>query len=310
VLVTGPGKSAEKCTPEFRDLCCQVAESVGLGTERLQKSVPRLPFVLARRLDYGGAVRLRDELVTRGAEVAVVGPGETPHSMLLRSVGRKAMAMTPRVYVVMLGMGGVWFNVVRSIPPGGLIIGFAAVLASVPVILGASFARSSTRWQGGAAEELGTNVTRLLATVRDPLIHARMKSVAEAVAVVEENSRMFDETDKTTPDLVRGWAQQTLERAAGLCLALDSARSGRSYAGQTHAASQAEEIRKLDALYTRILELLGTTALQIRELAVRNARALGADAAVDLHQLRSVVSRLADEGEAWREIRQLEGGAA
>jgi hypothetical protein len=146
--------------------------------------------------------------------------------------------------------------------------------------------------------------------VRDPLIHARMKSVAESVAVLVEDIGSNDALSEGDRDAVRSWADETLDRAAGLCLALDTVRSGRGYAVRGGTRRDAEELRELDALYTRTLELLGTTALQIRELAVRTARARGSTAAVDLSELRSIVSRFADESEAWREIRQLEGGSS
>ena len=304
LLVTGPGRPSEKCSPEFRDMCCHVAESVGLEPGPLRKRVPRLPFVLAGRLDYGGAVRLRDEMFSRGAEVAVIGPGEMPRRTLLRSAARKAVAMTPRVYLVMLGMGGAWFNIVRSVPPGGLAIGFAVLLASVPLILTAAFTRPGVRWRTGMAERLGPDLTRLLATVRDPLIHARMKSIAESVASLLEDVPGDRAPDHAAHAELRQWCEQTVDQAAGLCLALDAIRSGRGYATD---GEDAEELRKLDTLYTRTLELLGTTALNIRELAVRSARAQGSRASLDLRELRSIVSRFADEGEAWREIRQLEG---
>ncbi len=307
VLVTGPGRSTEKCTPEFRDLCCHVAESVGLEPGRLRKSVPRLPFVLANRLDYGGAVRLRDELTSQGAEVTVVGPGEERRLTLFRAVGRKAIAMTPRVYLVVLGMGGAWFNIVRSVPPSALVISFAALLASVPLILTAAFARSGTRWDTEHREGRSASLTRLLATVRDPLIHARMKSVAESVATLLEDIDSNDAFPDGDLAAVYSWAEETVDRAAGLCLALDTVRSGRSYAAQNGTPRRADELRELDALYTRILELLGTTALQIRELAVRSARLHGSSAAVNMSELTAIVSRFADESEAWREIRQLEG---
>ena len=66
-------------------------------------------------------------------------------------------------------------------------------------------------------------------------------------------------------------------------------------------------LRDVDALYTRTLELIGRSALDIRELAVRSARAQKSQAALDLRELTSVLSRFGDEGEAWREIRDLEG---
>jgi hypothetical protein len=63
----------------------------------------------------------------------------------------------------------------------------------------------------------------------------------------------------------------------------------------------------MDALYTRTLELIGKSALDVRELSLRFARAQGARTARELNDLAQIVARFGDEGEAWREIRDLEG---
>jgi len=309
LLVTGPGKTGEKVSPEFRDACCEVIGAAGLDPAKMQKQVPRLPFVPARNVDYGGAVRLSDELRSIGATITLVGPGEEGNRTLLRAIGRKALTMTPRVYLVMLTMGAAsWFNIMRSLPPLAVLITALAVFASVPAVLTASFSRASARWRKSLRERAGENVTRLLATVRDPLIHARMKSIAEsarslAAAAAADNS--FSDSEQES---IRQWSEKVVERTAGLCIGLDAARSSRAYSYE--AGATPDILRNVDALYNRTLELIGRSALDIRELAVRSARAQKSQAALDLRELTSVLSRFSDEGEAWREIRDLEGASS
>ncbi len=309
ILVTGPGKTGEKASPEFRDACCEVVAGAGLDPAKMQKHVPRLPFVPARQVDYGGAVRLSDELRSIGAEVTLVGPGEESNRKLLRAIGRKALTMTPRVYLVMLTMGTAsWFNIGRSLPPVAVLIMALAVFASVPAVLTASFSRATARWRESLRQRGGENVTRLLATVRDPLIHARMKGIAESARSLAAEAAADHSFSDAERESIRQWSDEVVERTAGLCIGLDAARSSREYSNDAQAA--ADSLRNVDALYNRTLELIGRSALDIRELAVRSARAQKSQAALDLRELTSVLSRLGDEGEAWREIRDLEGDSS
>ena len=306
ILVTGPGKTGEKTSPEFRDACCEVVVGAGLNPAKMQKQVPRLPFVLARQVDYGGAVRLSDELRSIGAEITLVGAGEESKGALLRAIGRKAFTMTPRVYLVMVGTGLMtWSNIARNIPAVAVVIGALTIFAAVPVILTASFSRAIAGWRASLSERGGENVTRLLATVRDPLIHARMKSIAESARSLAADAAADHSFSDAQRESIRQWAEEVVERTAGLCVGLDAARSSREYSNDAQAA--ADMLRDVDALYTRTLELIGRSALDIRELAVRSARAQKSRAALDLRELTSVLSRFGDEGEAWREIRNLEG---
>jgi tRNA A-37 threonylcarbamoyl transferase component Bud32 len=302
VLVTGPGKPGEKAAPEFRDICCDIAAAAGMDPSRMRKTVPRLPFVIARSIDYGGAKRLCAELTANGAEVSIVGSGETSRGSMIRAISRKALTMTPRVYVVMAGTWVVWSNIARSGPPTAVVAVAGAVLLSVPVVLTASFSRPTALPPEETDSGMGPNMARLLATVRDPLIHARMKSIAESAMAL---ASAVD---------AHGWAEQVTERAAGLCLALDAARSGQRYSRQSldgtgRKASHGEEtlLLAVDKTYTRTLELLGTSSLEIRELLLRAAKLSGSRARVDLGALQQIVARLSDEGSAWREIAALEG---
>jgi tRNA A-37 threonylcarbamoyl transferase component Bud32 len=316
VMITGPGKSGEKFTPEMRDECCSVAEAAALDPAPMRKHVPRLPFVFASSVDYGGARRLAGELASRGMEVALVGASEKPRSALIAAAARKALTMAPRVYLVALGMGGAWFNIVRSIPPVALLVGFGSLLAAVPIIMTAAFMQPRAKWEERHSAAGGDNLTRLLADVRDPLIHARMKSIAESAYLIVEQMEKSSVVPEADRKAVREWADATVDRVAGLCLALNDVRTSTRYATQALAApaqSQEEDamlIRRADAVQTRILEMIGSAALEVRELAARSAAAGRSSAAVSIGELRAVVMRFADEGAAWRELAELPGASA
>jgi hypothetical protein len=152
-----------------------------------------------------------------------------------------------------------------------------------------------------------------------------MKSMAESARSLSTDAAADPSFDGEQREAIRRWADEIVERTAGLCIGLDAARSSRDYsqdvfstspgndagndAGQEvgrDAQEAAHVLRDVDALYTRTLELIGRTALDIRELSVRFARARGSRSALELRELGSLVSRFGDEGEAWREIRELE----
>lgn len=303
VLVTGPGKPGEKTPSDFRDACCEVAAAAGLDAARLQKSVPRIPFVLAGSLDYGGARRLAAEVRAVGGSVSVVGPGEERRSTLIRSIAGKAVTMTPRIYLVIGGMGFWWFRAFDSMSGVAVIAALGVAIVGVPLVLLGTFLKPVTA-VSGEGPAVGANMARLLGTVRDPLIHARMKSITETATALAKH---VDQPE---------WGDQVTERAAALCLALDSARSARRLVEETAgesgkdlvaARTAAEQLRKVEGTYTRTLELLGSTALELREYSLRAAHAETSTARSGLKGLRSVVERLGDEGAAWREIEELGG---
>jgi hypothetical protein len=78
VLVTGPGKTAEKLDGAGHVALVKLLEELPPETasiERLRKAPPRLPFFVATGLDAPSAERLRDRLVAIGFEARAVRPG-------------------------------------------------------------------------------------------------------------------------------------------------------------------------------------------------------------------------------------------
>ena len=64
-------------------------------------------------------------------------------------------------------------------------------------------------------------------------------------------------------------------------------------------------LRSFERVYTRTLELLGRSALDLRELAMRVVRAQTSEVRRTVAELRTVGERLGDESEAWREVQEI-----
>jgi tRNA A-37 threonylcarbamoyl transferase component Bud32 len=314
LLVTGPGSRGEKITPEARDACANLASRYGLSTDRLKKSVPRLPFVLARHLDRAGARRIASELALLSVETTVVGPGEERPSVARSLLFRKTLTMAPRIYLVALGsMGGVWPTLANANwGPFPLVIG--GVLAAIPVVTHLSFSRPLTTLDPATDSGDPSRLEEMLGSVSDPLVHARVQGIVEAGAALERASVQ----DQSLPDdvkaLVRDTVRQARERAATLGMALADLEAGTRLARRTMFVSPAGEpserdavalARRNDQLCNRALEAMGTAALEIHELAVRLAGLEGSRAEGEIRSLRESLTRLDDLTSAWSELAEV-----
>ncbi|MFW5716591.1 MAG: serine/threonine-protein kinase [Spirochaetota bacterium] len=320
VFVVGPGKRGEKLPSDQRDACSEVAGAMGLRADSIRKRVPRLPFVFARGLERASAVRLRQELETRGVDVRLVGPGDASRWVGGGMILRKALTMTPRIYLVVAGMSGGFF---QGFAHGSSVAPFAvlgAVLLGVPVVSALGYRRSATRLVSRCAPEQ-ERLHELLVSVDDPLIHARVKNVVESGASLIEASTHDDSLPDDLRDDVARVVLEGVERAAALGLALDDVRRSDQYARHTGllahregAAADAERsasiVRGMDSLYTQTLERIGSVALDLHETAVRLAGRHRSLTHADVTRLREGIGRLSDAGEAWRELELDLGGGA
>jgi hypothetical protein len=315
VFVTGPGRRGEKLQPELRDACSEAAEAMGLDTTEMRKRVPRLPFVIARRLERGGAMRLAAELESRSIRTTIVGRGDESVWVGRGLILRKAMTMAPRIYAIFAGMSGAFIQFLMRLPPYAAVGGIGVVLAGVPVVAALTYRRSTTRIARGAEGRVGLELTELFVGVDDPLIHARVKNIVEAGGRLAELAA----TDESLPEDVRAEVQRAVEasvsRAARLGLALHEIRSGGRYArqaaaltrdgtGREDAQESVELLRRMDSLYTRTLESIGSTALAIHEASIRLARSHQDRVRSRAAELRTTVSRLSDSTDAWRELEE------
>lgn len=109
-----------------------------------------------------------------------------------------------------------------------------------------------------------------------------------------------------------------MERSAALCLVLEQIRGGSAlldgsidFDDQDARPDDVEQsmkiVRSFENMYTRTLELLGRSALDLRELAMRIIRAETSEVRRTVTELRAVGARLGDESEAWQELQSYLG---
>ncbi len=81
VIITGPGKTAGKLSRPLRDTLLELASTLpNADAKTLRSSIPRLPFVLATKLDLRSAQALQNAVQRLGmqAELTDKNPGRTP----------------------------------------------------------------------------------------------------------------------------------------------------------------------------------------------------------------------------------------
>jgi hypothetical protein len=311
VMVTGPGKPGEKIAAGLRDACNDAIAALGLHSERMAKQVPRLPFVLARKLDSGSAVRLQSELVAAGLEVSLFGEGQLPRRKAARLVMRKVLAMAPRLYLVLLGTTGGTWQIYSRIPPAATAAILGTFLVGIPIVMSLIY-RSGLAKAGETPDGPDRpQLNQLLGSVDDPLIHARVRNIVEAGAVLLETAEQDEATSELRDDLKR-FVEESIEKAASLGTALSRIKEGAGYARHTAALSQRSGgtamdesvavVRKMDYLYTRALEMIGRVALNMHSTAVRLARGEERLSRSGLRELQSQANRLADKDAAWTEL--------
>lgn len=313
VFVTGPAARGEKLSPELRDACSEVAEALGLDALEVRKRVPRTPFVFARGLERGSALRLAAELEDRGVICALIGPGAASQWTGRKMILRKAMTMAPRIYLIFVGMSGGLTQFVTRMPPAISLAALGGILIGVPTIAALGYRRSTTRLVTADGSSSGSSLGELLTSVSDPLIHARVKNVVEAGGGLLDTVSADDATPAELRASVRDVVEQSIERAARLGIALNGLREGARYARHATMLSRGKGaeadtqasvaiVRQMDSLYTRTLEQIGTVALTIHETAVRLARSQEILTQRDLHDLEKSTGRLRDTSLGWQEL--------
>ncbi len=134
VVVTGPGKPAEKFNHDLRYKCLRILQNANVNTERLSKHLPRLPFVLLKGVDRESADRLVKKLGDSGIESAALSKQDRERKKQVElSIFRKVLSMTPRFYAIILGSSVAVISGTGRFP---IVLGiFGMMLLGVPVFL-------------------------------------------------------------------------------------------------------------------------------------------------------------------------------
>ena len=249
VFVTGPGAVADKIDSASRQKLVDwllANPGVGIAPGRLEKRVPRLPFVLATRVSEASAQALARSLESLGFETAVREGGR----LSLAEMRKKGLSLGGRY--ALIGVSGLIYGLHTVLGPMfAPIIGLGGLLA-----LGGGFF-SATR---SAASQTGEIASELPPALAEPL--ARL---AAAVAGIEHSRHR---------DSLRGVVQRALAirstgrddldahlgelidlATAAVCRidAIDTALA----AGDLRNPTESERARMLerDALAARLLEI-------------------------------------------------------
>jgi hypothetical protein len=320
IVITGPGKRAEKLSADLRDAIVEVIRGYGLIPNTIGKTLPRVPFVLIRGIERTSADRLLADLQSRGVEADVVG-FDRSRRRVLPFAFRKAVVMTPRYWAIVGGMSGILINALFNLPGPAVIAILGAVLLGTPATATVGFTRPQVRWP--KEKPTASPLDRLLVEVESPLIHARVNAIQRAAAALRSAAADDPLLEKVDREMLESWLDRLLVEAAELGRELHRVREGRRYAtaagvSSTGAASpaalaQAElaratsTARQLDQLEHRVLERLSSDALFLREIAVRAAAGGVAALQTARHDLEQMVERLGDERSAWEEIGASDG---
>lgn len=298
VVVTGPGRRGDKLDAELRDRVLRVSRASGLSGERLGKAVPRLPFVLAAKVDTTGAATLVAALEREGVEAEGLPADSAAGRRVLGGAVGKALVMAPRFYAILAGVSGGFVQLLIRMPALGVVAGLGGLAFAVPVAATISYLRPLSR-PLPASSPRPPEVDEVLTRVTSPLVHARMRSIAQAAAAAVAAAAADPGLIAEDRELVADFAARAVSRAASLSLALNDSREGLRAALDAGDATLA---RKIESVEHRVLERIGTTALQLHGLALRLA-ALGLRRAGDaMSELRREVLRLEDEQAAWRDL--------
>jgi hypothetical protein len=267
--------------------------------------------VLVRGLSRAGAQQIAETLSDGGVEAAIVGPKEASRTALVKSITRKTMTMAPRVYFVMLGMGGSFFSVINSTPGAVAASLIGTMVAAVPATLGLAYSRALVRWGHESGPELLPEVAEVLRTVSDPLLHARMRSVAGDAAALQRACDATDGSQSERAEIATA-VNQTVAGVAGLVQSLSVLKASAQAAGLAafESTSEAERneaskiLRSAEGTYTKTMERIGATSLALRRLALRLSSAEAAATSGELAVLGTEVRSLRDEVEAAEDLEE------
>ena len=158
VLVTGPGKPGDQLSHPQRARCLELVRDTGVDTRRLERRLPRVPFVLVRGLEEEGARRLARALEGRGLASACKPERRGGSDRATRAlVLRKDLLLSARaVGILAASVGGSLGSMGGRIFQRGGWVWFVAVLAALFVVAPvATIIRNrlpELRWRAASAD--------------------------------------------------------------------------------------------------------------------------------------------------------------
>jgi len=223
VVVTGPGKPGFKIDRRLRDELLTLVDDEAADAKNLWKSIPRLPFTLARGLEPSSARLLAAELEKKGIETRVTGAGDAEADRAARkSFGKKLLAIVPRMWLIIFGgSSGMWSQLGRAAnkAPGIVAAVFLfSVFVAVPAVTAiaqiAPVVRKprTKKAPGGLEPRFKALLLRLGGELSSPAFHGMAREIAGRLEVVAAHEAELDLGPKEAELLCRD-----LERWVELC---------------------------------------------------------------------------------------------
>lgn len=187
VVVCGPGKIGEKIPQDKRHSCINLLQGGTVSVEKLEKKIPRLPFILIKGLKKKSADSLVYLLSRKKIEAIAIGRGYSrKRKEVSRRLKKKVLRMVPRILMIALGTGvGAMSGIMRTNPVifpvvlGTLIIG-------MPLVVTYRYFQSETKLLDSGNTSLLAPLISLASKLSNPAFLSLTRKVTEKISLLEE----------------------------------------------------------------------------------------------------------------------------
>ncbi|MFC1851351.1 serine/threonine protein kinase [candidate division CSSED10-310 bacterium] len=192
VIVTGPGKPADKLSHEQRFQCLGLIKDMNVDPKRLSGKIPRLPFVILDDLEKNDAHELKHRLELLGLEAVALSYQDRALKKSIRGLTiQKIKKMTVRYYAVILGsMGGIWAQVGNLGLYLFLIVGL--ILMSIPVYCGFRFRLPEVTWTSSRRKPMKT-LLALARKLTNPALQSITRRIVGKGAILRQTITQANE---------------------------------------------------------------------------------------------------------------------
>ena len=344
VVVLGTGAPGDKLSVDDRSRILSLVNREGISAAKLEKKIPRVPFVLMDRLDGPSAETLAGKLEELGIPARAVGRDIRAAKREIGSAMRKKiMALSPRIWAIMFASSGGLYGSIGNIARNdewwvGILVLFALALGVVPATIAIGMwnaAASIDRKQVKAANRFRASFLPLAHSLTSRVLQGVARSTAgklDAVtALIEDSGALGDhDREELTAELAASagaWCEllsriqeieSILASGAELGERKDETRLAERFtaAGQTREAEKvmkeriellrlSEDKRELERTRDLLFDSILKFSSSLDRLALSIGRSGTAEASALAKQVRDSIE---DAVAGRREVRALEGG--
>ncbi len=290
VFVTGPGRESNKLDSPLRDRLLawlSANASLGIDASPLERTIPRLPFVLARSLDERSASSFVASLEALGFSAIAKRGGRLAYEGMTRKVNKLALRRMTVPFAILAAPA--------VANPLFLIGSVPLLLLAAPIAWGVTAAvtgREAIRIGAGQASSLPASVQKRLGTMHGAVQQIRERRHREALRAVVHRVVELGRGVKSDPEL-EAEIDHALSLATGAALRMDEldammSRPDFNPADPTHR----DLMHERDMWSARLLDLTATLDSFVARQASARAMLRAADGDDALDDLRATVEAL------------------